>query len=463
MQNYLQDSLDSICSISLHWSSDCNMACKYCYIDKDKKAMAGLNRQIRQALEDGSFAQNVKTVMASRRDFIENISLWGAEPTINSKFFKDFIYDMLDYFPNINSVMFSTNALLGAELIYQDFFLPLYNYAETHERKLKFDLQLSLDGPPEFNDESRHEGATKNTLETCYLLLEKSPPSARYFSLNIFSKATLDISYMRIMNARGIDSFNWYYQYFNNVQLTAMEKKGKKDYITLGMNALPTMVDPGYHTVEDGKSLAEWVNHLQYIDRTKLPAYQGMPLFIQPVQGLSVYFDQEYNPIAHEFNIFSCSASKNNITIDHEGNLYTCNRLCRNSALSDEYKYKHAMRSGTNMKTSDKKWLHKTWGSQSFHNDIMSRRYIFDQLAITMAIAGQIDKKYLYDDQARLLLFYCMTGSTCHIGAEEDYTQNPSLLPTSYFKLLGNGAIEALINYVKVELARKEIRGFGGL
>ena len=271
------------------------------------------------------------------------------------------------------------------------------------------------------------------------------------------------MSYMRLMNERGVECFNWYYQFFNDVQATAVRKIGNKNYIRVAMNGLPSLVDPGYHTIECGKTLAQWINHLQYVDRTKLPEYRGMPLFAQPMAGFESYWGIEDNPVAHEFNVFSCSASKNNITIDHEGTLYTCNRLCRNSALSDDFKYKHAMRAGTNLKTSDKKWLHKTWGSQSFHNDIMSRRYIFDQLALTMAIAGQIDYKYAQDADARLLLFYCMTSCTCHIGAEEDYTQNPSLLPTSYFKLLGNGAIDELINYFKVEIARGEVKSFGNL
>lgn len=42
----LRESLKDIASISLHWSSDCNMACKYCYIEKEKECMANLNREI---------------------------------------------------------------------------------------------------------------------------------------------------------------------------------------------------------------------------------------------------------------------------------------------------------------------------------------------------------------------------------------------------------------------------------
>jgi len=56
--------------------------------------------------------------------------------------------------------------------------------------------------------------------------------------------------------------------------------------------------------------------------------------------------------------------------------------------MPDEYKTKHAMRAGTNLKTSDRKWVMKTWGSQAIHNDLISRRYIFDGLVMTMAAAG---------------------------------------------------------------------------
>jgi hypothetical protein len=78
--------------------------------------------------------------MKNNREQIEDLSLWGAEPTINSKLFKNFIYELLDYFPNVNSLMFSTNALLGAELIYNDFFIPLLEYSEKNKRRLTFKL-----------------------------------------------------------------------------------------------------------------------------------------------------------------------------------------------------------------------------------------------------------------------------------------------------------------------------------
>lgn len=456
--DYMGEALANIASVSLHWSSDCNMACKYCYIEKEKKCMASYNRDIRQALEDGTFVENVKRVTAPIKHQIENISLWGAEPTINSQYWTRTFTALFDYFPNAHEVMFSTNALLG-DRIYDDFFIPMMVYATQNKRKISFNLQMSLDGPPEFNDDSRHPGATASTLKTMKEIISRCPADMEYFTLTINTKATLDVSYMRIMNERGIEAFNWYYKFFNDLQLECDELgKGKKN-LSLQIAGCPTLVDPGYYTKDDGITFAQWLNLLPKVDTTKLKAYAGRPLFGQLLTGPETFMQAEAgNAIVNQENSYSCSASKNNITIDHEGNVYTCNRLCRNAALNDDMKTKHAMQSGCNMNTSDKVWMKRTYGAMSFHADIMSRKYFFDQMAVTMAQAGQIDNKYAWSEDDRLMMFMMVCGLYCHIGVEEDYTSNPSIVPCSYLRLLGNGAQDAMLRYYKILVSRKEYR-----
>lgn len=452
--DYLGEALANIASVSLHWSSDCNMACKYCYIEKEKKCMASYNRAIRQALEDGSFVENVKRVTASIRDAIDNISLWGAEPTINSQYWRPTFEALFDYYPNAKDVMFSTNALLG-DRIYEDFFLPMMVYATRNKRKITFNLQMSLDGPPEFNDDSRHPGATASTLKTMKEILTRCPSDMEYFSLVINTKATLDVSYMKIMNERGVEAFDWYFKFFDDLQQECDKLIEGKKNISLQIAGCPTLVDPGYYTKEDGKIFAKWLSFLPKVNVQNLPCYQHRPLFAQLLNGPEVFFQAEAgNPIAMQENAYSCSASKNNITIDHEGNIYTCNRLCRNAALDDKMKTKHAMQSGCNMNTNDKVWMKRTYGAMSFHADLMSRKYFFDQMATTMACAGQIDQKYAYNEDDRLLMFMMTCGLYCHIGVEEDYTTNPSIVPCSYLRLLGNGAMEEMIRYYRILVNR---------
>ena len=451
--DFLEKSMYEIAGISIHFSSDCNMACKYCYIEKDKKCMATYNRGIREALADGSFAAVIKEKFKCIQMQIEDLSLWGAEPTINSKLFKNFIYELLDFFPNVHSLMFSSNALLGAEVIYEDFLVPLKEYSEKNQRQFTFKLQLSLDGPPEFNDDSRHPGATAQTLNTLYTVIEKMPEEHPYFALEISTKTTLDVSYMRILNDGGLEKMQWYYDFFDEVTYNAYEKGGWKKTVHFCVGGPPTLVDPGYHTVEDGKTLAQWIRNLQYVDQSNWKMRHGL-LFSQTLAGIQQILESE-NPLADSINCYSCSASKNNLSIDHEGNLYTCNRLCRNIAMPEEHQTKHSMQSNTTVgNVPDKKWVRRTWGSFAFHDNIVSRWHFAQAQMITLAECGQIDAKYKYDEDAQKMVFFAIIGLTCHIGAEEDYTQNPFLMPYSYYRYLGNGALDEMINYYKLEVLR---------
>lgn len=451
--NYEKKAIEHCVSLALHWSSDCNMACQYCYIEKDKKAMASYNRQLREALADGTYVKNIKEKFEHIRENIENLSLWGAEPTINGIFFKDTIYECLDFFPNANSLMFSTNALLGADILYQQFYLPLLEYAENRHRPFTFELQLSLDGPPEFNDKSRHEGATKNTLDTLYSLLEKTPRDCEYFKFSVSTKATLDVSYMREMLEGGIEKFQWYYDFMNDIHGKAHDIiQDNSTIASCHVFGVPTLVDPGYYTIEDGKTFAKWISMLQYVDRSKWhKASQHIPLFYQCLNTI-IDSPEMQNPIAQGYNFLSCSSGKYNYSIDYDGTIYSCNRLCRNAALDDSLKYKGSMKSNSTIDNpSGKKWVKRNYANWVFHEDIVARKNFMDSIMFMMAESEQIDKLYLENPDARLVLFYMICGIYCHIGAEEDYTGNPFVPPASYFRLLGNGAQLALENYYRSE------------
>lgn len=95
---------------------------------------------------------------------------------------------------------------------------------------------------------------------------------------------------------------------------------------------------------------------------------------------------------------------------------------------------------------------------QAVHDNIVARYGIFNQMKLLMAKAGQIDKKYLEDENASLLLFYAMNGFLCHVGIEEDLTKNQFLLPTGYFRLMGNGALDEMMKYWRIIQDRGEIR-----
>jgi hypothetical protein len=71
-----------------------------------------------------------------------------------------------------------------------------------------------------------------------------------------------------------------------------------------------------------------------------------------------------------------------------------------------------------------------------------------------LAKYGQILPKYFDNEDEQKMLFFFIQGFLCHIGGEEDYTQNPFLLPYSYFRYFGNGALDEFLNYYKLEVLR---------
>lgn len=446
MMDFIETSLATIGGLSIHWSSDCNMACKYCYIEKDKQHMAGYNRAIREALENKTFINNIRRVFdGESRNNINNIALWGAEPTINAKYFAEFSHELLDHFPNCETFMFSTNALLGADCLYGDFVIPLMEYAESHKRPISFELQFSLDGPPEFNDDSRHPGATASTLNAIMECAKRLPEDLQFFTLKMHTKATLDVSYMRIMLERGLPSFKWYYKFFNDIQLEA-EKYASNKRCRVALAGTPTIVDPGYYTKDDGITFAKWLNMMRQLDVDDLPCYCHDSLFMQALPQVGEMLEHD-NPVADAFYRWSCSAGKNNITIDYEGNLYSCNRLCKNSAIPGMTEKLSAMKAHTNIHTVDKKWIRKTWGMQLFHHDLLSRRWFADCVLIPMALAGQINPEFAHNEEMRNLLYMFCCGVMCHVGIEEEYTKNAFVIPASYARLFGNGAMEEFLKY----------------
>lgn len=460
--NYRKISLDNKFGLSIHWSSDCNMACQYCFIKKDKELMECHNTKIRKALEDGSFVEIIKETFQDNKDIVDSLNLWGAEPTLNGKYFNNFITELLDYFPAVETVMFSTNAYVGGKVIFDDFFTPLYQYCEKNERKLTFELQLSLDGPQEYNDLSRKIGATNNTINTLYYFCDNVPEKSDYLSLEMNVKTTLDICYMKDMLDKGLEAFYYYYGFFDDLQYNAEKKIKNKPHIEVHALAMPTLVDPGTHTIEDGKVLARWILKLLELSRDRFKCHNKGPFFWQLSNGLMPFL-RDTNIIAHGSHSYSCSGTKTELTIDYTGRLYGCNRLGKNAVYTIEEQKKNTTNySATSFDLKDgwKDWVKRTYSQMAFHEDILSRWQMCEPLILLMAKAGQIDEKYLHDKEARLLLFIFTTSISCHIGIEEDLTHNVFAVPTSYLKLFGNGAMDAYIKYITVERDRGYIRSW---
>ena len=417
------------------------MACTYCYIHKNKQRMKDYNARIRETILNGSFSQSIINNFSEYKEQISHIALWGAEPTINAEYFKTFITPLFDYFPNLNEVMFSTNALLGINAI-DHFIVTMNNYAEEHNRKMRLELQFSLDGPDYINDSSRHPGATKSTLQAIKDVVEKYKNLNGNFGMILTTKATLTTDWMEYL-AENPNKMQEYFEFFSNIQNNMLDIIKDNKNIQLYLAGYPTCVDPGEHTIEDGEKFAKYIKALRKVDVSKCPPYKH-PLYLQCIKE---YHINEYNP-QYRIGSCACSAGLGSWSVDCEGNIMACHRTYDNlymgTSLSELFCDDTSTR--VDQKTNWNLAINRLdYQSIVFHRSQESRKAFLNYILQGLVIAGQVDKKYL-EPYWFERLFRSIGAITCFIGQGE-MTGSIYLTTTSYIHLLAHGALEELWDY----------------
>ena len=422
-------------NISLYFSSDCNMSCQYCAINKHKPCMAENNKHIREDIESGAYAQAVIDRFSPIADGIVQISLWGMEPTLNTDLFEKLMFPLWDAFPNINKLMFSTNSWLGWSHV-EPVILGLDKYCKNRERNINFDLQLSLDGPEWINDHSRRNHTTERTLQMMRDVITNTPSDIHY-AIDLHTKPTLDVSYMRQMNESN-DLLLAYYHFFDDLQ-DEMLALNTNPHIHVSMNNTPTLVNPGEHTVEDGKTLAEFLRNLRAIDVSQFKHFKH-PLICQPLNGIIAATQvTDHNSMSHWG---CCSSGRYSANVDNHGDLFSCHALFGRSYLGTDSTIAAAH---TTLKDNDAQRLQ--YVDLLWQEYPEARREFCEIIMLALASAGQIDKVYLTDAGMRKLLFYSMGNVYCQYGHLES-THSIWAYTTSQFKYFGNGALQEIMRYV---------------
>lgn len=423
-------------NISLYFSSDCNMQCQYCDINKHKPQMAQNNVRMREQMQSGEYANNVIARFKDFKDKINSISLWGMEPTINADLFKNVAYPLFDYFENIKDIMFSTNSWLGYQRISM-FISALDEYCKQHNRAINLDLQISLDGEQWLNDKSRKRGTTKNTLSVIKDIVVNTPHDLS-FHISMHTKPTLDCAYMKIFNENH-DALIAHYKFFDNLQ-DEMLKLNTNEHLSLSLAQLPTVVNPGNHTVKDGRIFAEFIHNLRKIDCSQFKHFRH-PLIFQPMSGLVNAMDlKNHNDYSHWG---CCSSGRYTANVNSDGDLFSCHSLFSYGYLNAEKSVITAAQ--TTVKDNNParmQYIDLGWSEYP-----ESRRFFSEITMLGLLHAGQIDECYK-DERWRKLLFFSIGGLFCQFGQMET-TSSMWAFTTSWFKFMGNGALQEVMVYMK--------------
>lgn len=428
-------------NIDFHFSSDCNMACEYCFIKKDKKEMAIYNKKTRQKILNGELKQNLmKNFTEDELKNFVSIGLWGAEPTINADLFETFLEQMLEIFPNVQSLMFSTNSFLGYNYVSKFIFGVNKICQKYNKENFKLGIQFSLDGPAWLNERSRKIGATQKTLDTIDEILEKINEDNFKYSLQISSKITLSVQHMEEM-VNDSSLMQEFFDFFNKFQ----EKERKNKIVKTSFYFRPTLVIPGYYTKEDGIIFAKWLAKIiKFNKKYKMDSIQS----VDRIRPLKEYPDELIMTES-----FGCGAGKGSIMANADGDLFVCHQLARFACYEDERRDNILINQYSTLNGTSKTLM--KYNSKAVHAYEANYYENFKTMAKIMAKAGLIEPIYEHDLQAIQLLFLMSSAFFCFISYAEE-TKDMFFVSPSALTLFGNGAAELLYYYSQTKVNENE-------
>lgn len=179
----IQQDLSSI-TVWLHISNQCNIACSYCYLNKDKRDMT---------VETGQKIIE-KVFETAQRHQCDEIKLKyaGGEPTLNFSLIQDLHHQ---------ATAFSTKTGIKIEGVVLTNGINLTTDRVQYIKDSGLDLMISLDGIETFNDIHRHNKNNKGTFRSVTKNIE------RVIAYGILPQISITLS---SLNAKGLpDIIKW--------------------------------------------------------------------------------------------------------------------------------------------------------------------------------------------------------------------------------------------------------------
>lgn len=256
-------------NLNIYYSAVCNMKCDYCCMPAEDNDPIK-NSEIRSKIISGEF-QNIiisnnwkKEIQKRLVDYDEydtsilelvTLGIWGMEPTINQDLWEQFIIPILNKYDTIKGIFLSTNGMI---FDYDSWALPLLNYCNQHQRKIKLWVQFSIDGP------DYSQKAVNNLLNCC-----RRYETNEYFRIKLSTKATLNKETLY----QDIDKW---YSYMAGLY-DSCNRLAKQGCDVRLVGSEPTFERPGNWTQEDGIQWAKW--HIKIPTNIKFECPAGITSF----------------------------------------------------------------------------------------------------------------------------------------------------------------------------------------
>ncbi len=415
----------------------CPLNCKYCYIPKTDK-MKDLHVDIVKNLSADDLVDLIRRSVPGSK---EVIGLWGTEPTLTMLLFSKHISRIVEAFPELKRISFSTSLILDPRII-ADFAKKLDDYG------IGLDVQISLDGPPYIADVNRAPGVVEKVSKNSVRLVELLNEYGISSDVRIHWKPTLTMENISLL-VSDPSKIHDYFKFFRDLT-DRLISKNRRNNIRIENTSSPTLTVPGKYTSEDGKLLAKFFHYL---------AEFGYPnTYVFRLLRLMTYYDEFF-----KFRMFTCSGGDSNAGFDGR---YV--HICHRTFYLNRDEYVQSILNMDSYRNWDVSHL------ESGNLDEIRKYYIVDpqdglemarfqhvlrgyhdfptmKIATTyalikeMAAAGQVADYYRWDDAlAELLAVYLNTAMSCPMENILN-TGSLHLVPISLVRLMGNGAFLTVV------------------
>lgn len=435
----------------------CNLKCRYCNIDKNP-ALVKVDKILEESFKDPEYYLK-RTQLYFKKWQLTKVETWGGEPFLGMHRILPLFHKLIEYYPNLIDFYSSTN------FSYPTWFTEVENlfnvFAAYPNRKFKYNLQLSIDGPQELNDFNRGQGVTERCLENYERLLNyiRSNKLPSNITLLISPKNTLDTDSVRSLNTK--QAIIDYYRFFEDNYIDPLEQLVENHPNVSITYSVPNMAVPTPATVEFSKLFAKFIRLCREVE---MDADSGLKYY----RNVTPFSESSNNTfLTYKYPRFYCGTGNSMVGFLPDDLIAICNegftemvKEYNENANTGKYRREDGSITFRQYIDTDRCILCLTDEQYAIHEQKMQYYNNCDTTArlvsivteiIALAMAGQVDSRYLNEIEA--LKAAIMISARVPYCIKDNYNSNgtTTLMPLGNIKLFLNGALEFLATYEEQE------------
>ena len=450
-------------TISVLTSSQCNLNCSFCFLHKHE-ALNKYDQIIIQAWEEKTYLKNVYNalkILGEDPNQITQVNFWGGETLLHIDLIQENLLEFFKYFPNLERFSISTNWTINIEK-YFNFIKELNSIAP---RKIIINNQCSIDGPPGPISDAGHNGwdlYLKN-----YKLFTDLCNTTKLSNIELYLVINAVVDKKIYLNDFcQYDKMKDYMAYMDNFL-----KQIEQMCISASLFVQKRFILPGYSypyeaTVEDGLNFCKIIRLWEYVRANEFPQY-------------NTYFTSDtdfYNGITSfnfvgdwQYNNAECCEQKTALTFLPDGRQVECSSSYIESDpdyrqecldMGDKDRYYSSLIHHTNsinpLTASEDELNNYNWAVRTgYRNTEMTYLHFMVEMCKELALAGQIPKKYYYDEELLINHLLAIPGVINCSRENINTTMNVFLPNITTFRLFLNGTIEYLYDNHLIEYRLK--------